>query len=200
MCLAFGTTLVGCDDGQEPQAPPASEDSVGATDESPQTSAPDDAAATSTGPGDVAARTSDSGLPEMPPEATEDSESGAEAFAEYYLKAVNYLGEFPQTGVLSDLASSDCSSCENFESAIADLERMNRKRTGPIGRVLEAQALSSDEGYEAVLRIEVPKYSVVDSEGQIVEEFAADSDIELRFELESISGGHVVNGVYLIEK
>jgi hypothetical protein len=93
LCVVLCTGVVGCDDGQEPQSPPESEDSVGVADDAEATTSGPDKGSAKSGPEDVARQTADPGVPEMPAEATEDSEVGAEAFAAYYVELINHLGQ-----------------------------------------------------------------------------------------------------------
>jgi len=190
ICLTLGVGLGACDDGREPQTPPASEDSVGVTD---------DAAATSRGSADTASRTTDPGVPKMPPAAKEDSEAGAEAFAKFYIEMVNYLGQHPKEGVLEKLSTDGCSTCKNYEESISQLKQSGRRRSGPVGEVAAAQALGSAEGHEALLEINVPAYTLKDERGRVVDEFSAGASIELRFDLQPTAEGHLVRGVYVID-
>lgn len=120
--------LTGCDSGAEPSPPPPSEDALTTTTEPvddpvPTTSPPPDDVEETTAPPplDTSESTAvdDSGPPELPDEAQEDSESGAEAFALHYIDIINYTGRYPEVGLLEPLAAEGCLSCSNHEDAVA---------------------------------------------------------------------------------
>lgn len=111
--------LAGCGDPVEPSPPPTSEDAL--------TTTSDAAAETEAAPTTEAPETEEpeaQGPPEMPEEATEQTEAGAEAFVEHYFDTLNEARASGKTQVLSELASDDCRSCDNFEGTAAqgDLE------------------------------------------------------------------------------
>lgn len=117
--------LAGCDNGAEPAPPPTSQDALttatvepapqdeveATTDAAPATS---EAAPTTAEPTEEAG-----GAPEMPDEAKEQTEAGAEAFALHYLDLINYTGMHPETGLLEPLGAEGCKSCDNHEDAVA---------------------------------------------------------------------------------
>nr|WP_306254955.1 DUF6318 family protein [Ornithinimicrobium cryptoxanthini] len=117
------------------------------TDPAPTTAAPpDDVEETSSSPaGDATETTEASGPPEMPDEAKEDSESGAEAFALHYLEVFNYAAMTPEAGHLEQLASDDCATCAGFESMIAKYIENDERAAGPIVTVDSARAQATGD-------------------------------------------------------
>jgi len=188
ICLALGAGLAGCDDGQEPQPAPESEDSVAVTD---------DAAATSTGPVEAASQTADPGIPKMPALAREDSEAGAEAFAEYYFDLYNYLGRNPESEVLSRFATTKCGTCENYESNIDALVQKDQEFDGPTGVVLSTQALASGpDSYVVSVEAEAPAYKRLARDGSEVDEFEDGGSVNLSIDLIATQSAFLVEGVF----
>ncbi|AXH95766.1 DUF6318 family protein [Ornithinimicrobium avium] len=110
LCLAV---LSGCSQTPEPSPPPSSEDAL-------TTSTPDKSEATSEAPPTDAAETEEpeaDGPPQMPEEATEQTEAGAEAFVEYYLNTLNAARASRDASELQRLATEECESCRNFEES-----------------------------------------------------------------------------------
>ena len=93
------TTDAESETGPETQSPTS--DDVSATSEPATNSPPDDETTTTSPPDDEATTSQAAGIPELPDEATEDSEAGAEAFALHYMELINATGLEPETGVLS---------------------------------------------------------------------------------------------------
>lgn len=122
--LAVAALAAGCSGGEEPADPPTSDaalttsEATPVADPAPTTETPDDVSQTSAAP-DVSETTVDSGPPELPPEAQEDSEAGAAAFAEHYIDMINYTSKYPEVGLLDKLSSENCEVCANFEDTVA---------------------------------------------------------------------------------
>lgn len=130
LCLVT-LTAAGCSTDPEPSPPPEPVDSVGRTTSEPP---PDDDTETATA---TAAPTTDaSGRPELPPEATEQTEVGAEAFVNAYFEKFNALAENPVPGELNELSAVDCEGCRSFEQIINGLSE-NSERFG--GRFIAVQ-------------------------------------------------------------
>ncbi|KUG53620.1 hypothetical protein AVL62_02230 [Serinicoccus chungangensis] len=111
--------LPACTDQSEPSPMPTSEDALTTATEEPEE--PDDVAATSE-PMETDEGTSEpaaEGPPEMPAEAQEQTEEGAEAFALHYVGLINYTGVQPELGLLEPLAADDCESCRNHEDSVS---------------------------------------------------------------------------------
>lgn len=117
--------LAGCDNQTDASPPPTTEDALTTATVAPTT--PDDADVTSEEPTTVEPTTEepttdepdDDGPPEMPAEAQEQTEAGAEAFALHYIDLVNYTGRNPTLGLLDPLATDECQSCANRVDAVA---------------------------------------------------------------------------------
>lgn len=124
--VAAGALLAGCSGEAEPAAPPPSEealttsDTAPTTDAAPTTEEPPDDVVETTAPPDVVETTEAGGPPELPEVATEDSEAGAAAFAEHYIKVINYTSKKPEVGLLEKLRQASCGTCQNFEATVAE--------------------------------------------------------------------------------
>ncbi|WP_151524221.1 DUF6318 family protein [Serinicoccus kebangsaanensis] len=108
--------LAGCDNSTEPSPPPTSEASLTTVTEEPAQTTTEAPEETSEEPTEEP--TAD-GPPELPDEATEQTEAGAVAFAMHYLRLINYTGKSPETGLLEPLAAEGCESCVNHEESVA---------------------------------------------------------------------------------
>lgn len=106
--------LAGCGQTTEPSPPPTSEDALTTTDESEVTSE-----APTTEPA-VTEEPEADGPPEMPEEATEQTEAGAEAFVQYYVDAFNYAYVTNSTETVMSLAAETCKSCSGILGLIPD--------------------------------------------------------------------------------
>ena len=106
------TLLAGCSAPTAPAQPPAAEDAL-------TTSAPPaDAAATTEAEPTEEAEADEP--PEMPAEAMEQTEAGAEAFVAHYLETLNDARKSGDTERLTALAAESCESCANFEASAQD--------------------------------------------------------------------------------
>lgn len=115
--------LAGCDNQTDPSPPPTTEDALTTATAAP-TTPPDDVdvttdAAPTTAEPTTSEPAADDGPPEMPPEAQEQTQEGAEAFALHYIDLVNYTGRYPTLGLLEPLAQEECQSCANRVDAVA---------------------------------------------------------------------------------
>lgn len=200
VCLLSCAAVVMLAACSDPQAspPPEQEESVGATSESPEetaTSSPDDAVET-TSP--TAADREDPGVPELPPEAMEDTEAGAEAFVQYYVDLLNYTAQFPQQGLLDDLADPECGTCETFEARVTEQLEADTHYDGPSSVVQEVDALPSGSGYRVYVRAEAPAYRRIDASGAEIESVEKGQDAEVAFDIYSSQGSFIVEAVRTI--
>lgn len=104
--------LAGCGQTSEPSPPPTSEAALSTpSDDSEVTSeAPTTEAVTEEPEAD--------GPPEMPEEAMEQTEAGAEAFVEYYVDAFNYAYWTGDPTIVAPLNGEDCKSCAALEGLL----------------------------------------------------------------------------------
>lgn len=112
--IAGTIALTGCTDSPEPAAPPTSQGALTTATTEPA----EDDAATSEAAATTEAPEAD-GPPQMPAQANEQTEEGAEAFALYYVNLINYTGTDPELGLLEPLAAESCTSCANHEESVA---------------------------------------------------------------------------------
>ena len=152
---AVALILAGCQGGTEPAAPPTSQDALTTTDAAPTTAMSDDVEATSEAIGDADATTEAGGPPELPDEATEDSESGAEAFALHYVDMINYTSRHPEVGLLEPLAAEGCKSCANHEDSVAYSEEHKERLSADLFEVFESIALHNPTESKATVRVAV---------------------------------------------
>ncbi|MFK5583870.1 DUF6318 family protein [Serinicoccus sp. LYQ131] len=109
--------LAACDTSREPSAPPTSQDALTTV----TSSQPEDEVVTSQPALTEEPETEEpeaDGPPEMPAEAMEQTQAGAEAFVEHYVALINYTGSSPEIGLLEPLGGPSCESCRNHEASV----------------------------------------------------------------------------------
>lgn len=189
--LATALVLAGCQSETEPAPPPPSEDALTTTDApaedtAPATSPPpDDVEETSAEPTTEAPETTeDSGPPEFPVEAQEDSESGAEAFALHYIDMINYTSRYPEVGLLGALSSDGCASCRNREDSVAYSSEHGERMERDLFAVIESVPLHSPADSSAIVRVGVQQIAqdVFDEDDSVVDTID-DREATLVFEL-----------------
>lgn len=170
---AAALVLAGCQGSSEPSPPPTSQDALTTTDTAPTTAAPpDDVEVTSSAPEEDAAETTGaSGPPEMPDEAKEDSESGAEAFALHYVDLINYTSRHPEVGLLASVSSESCSSCSNRESSVSYSAEHGEQMKEDLFIVGDSVSLHDPSASTAMVRIDVEQVGqdVVNGDGDVVD-------------------------------
>jgi len=181
----------------EPSPAPATEASVGSTTdvaETTATSTPDDAVqTTSPGVGE------DPGVPELPDEATKDTEDGAEAFVQHYYGLINYLAAFPKAGVLEPLASSECGTCENFEDDAAEFEAEGKSYDGDTVRALEIRAFKAESGYRVEVMGESPSYNILNSADEVIARAEAAAEQNVVFIIRRKADSFEVRSIQLVQ-
>ncbi|WP_162801948.1 DUF6318 family protein [Ornithinimicrobium murale] len=101
---------------------------------------------------DVSETTEASGPPELPDEATEDSEAGAEAFAVHYVELMNYAAMAPDDELIGPLATDGCDTCAGFEGMMASYVNAKERAAGPLVDVGESRA--REVGEETIVFLE----------------------------------------------
>nr|WP_306239254.1 DUF6318 family protein [Ornithinimicrobium cryptoxanthini] len=143
------------------------------TDPAPTTAAPpDDVEETSSSPaGDATETTEASGPPQMPDEAKEDSESGAEAFALHYVDLINYTSRHPEVGLLEPLGADGCKSCVNHEDSVAYSQQHQETLAKDLFLVAESISLHNPSASTATVRVAVEQIGqdVTDGAGDVVD-------------------------------
>lgn len=177
----------------EASAPPEPEDSVGATSEP---SPPEDSATTSS---PVDARGEDPGVPELPAEAMEDTETGAEAFVQYYIDLLNYVAMFPRVGLLEQYGSSDCGTCSTFEKNVEEQVQEETFHDGPSSVVEELDALPSGNGYRVFVTAEAPAFQRIDKFGQTVEKIGKGKTAKVAFDVYMPADVFIVEAVRTVD-
>lgn len=181
----------------EPSPAPLPETSVGSTtdvSEVTATSTPDDAVQTnSPGAGE------DPGVPEMPAEAMEDTEAGAEAFVKYYIDIVNYTGRYPRAGLLDSLAKPECETCDNLEQVVYDLIDSNKHYDGDNAVVQEIEALPSEGGYRVFMSSASPSYKIIGEAQGAPEDVTEGPITEVVFKLATSDTGFLVEWIKSVE-
>lgn len=166
-----GLVLAGCT-GDNAPAPPPTPDPAPTTQ--PATTSPDDTditTATSSPTSDAVETTEASGPPEMPDEATENTEAGAEAFALHYIDLINYTGIQPQPGLLEEHSSEECGACLNHEQSVVDALGSGEMLNRDIWRVEDVVTLHQPGLSTASSRIEITQMQqdVLDASGEPVD-------------------------------
>lgn len=175
--VAAVAVLSSCSGGGDPADPPTSQDSLTTTsdattsDVATTTAPPDDTEETSAPADDVTATTEAGGAPEMPEEAKEDSESGAEAFALHYVDLINYTSKHPEVGLLGPLGADDCGSCQNRESSVAYSLEHGERMMKDLFTVGDSVSLHDPAGSSALVRVNVTQVGqdVIADGGEVVD-------------------------------
>lgn len=144
--LALG--LAGCSDSGQPSPPPT-------PDQPTTTSSPADTAPTTEAAPPTTESPSETASTDLPPEATEDSEAGAEAFALHYIYLINQTGKRPEVGVLEPLGADGCKSCQNHEESVTYAAEHGQTLQGDTFEIDQSSALYYPEGQSAVVRVDV---------------------------------------------
>ena len=153
VCAAIARA--GCAGDNAPASPPAPTEPL--TTSSPTTVDTDMATVTATAqpPADPVETTAAvDGPPEMPDEAREDSEAGAEAFALHYIDLINYTGMYPEVGLLEPLATDDCATCDNFEATVVYSAEAEETLAEPMFEVRNVVVLHAPSDGTAQARVE----------------------------------------------
>ncbi|WP_130012190.1 DUF6318 family protein [Serinicoccus sediminis] len=140
--------LTACTQESEPSPMPTPEEAL-----TTATQEPDDVAVTSA-PAETATEepTEDpaaEGPPEMPAEAREQTEEGAEAFAQHYIDVLNWAYRTGETGPAEELSGSECDSCSGLIE-----EASQYQTTGDYVIAKDARGLLSSDGARVELEIE----------------------------------------------
>src|SRR5690606_1136375 len=90
---------------------------------------------------------------ELPEEANEDSESGAEAFALHYVDMINYTSRHPEVGLLEPLAAEGCKSCANHEDSVEYMVEHGETMEEDGLEVLDSVSLHEPANSVATVRI-----------------------------------------------
>jgi cytoskeletal protein RodZ len=159
------TTDTESETGPETTSPTS--DEMSTTSEPATNSPPDDETTTTSPPDDEATTSQAAGIPELPDEATEDSEAGAEAFALHYIDLINATGIEPQTGVLEPLATDNCASCDNYEANVEFLASENLRNDGPAARVTETNSTFLGQTTRVEVTVDQLEVDVIDERGEI---------------------------------
>ncbi|OLT39244.1 hypothetical protein BJF86_09525 [Serinicoccus sp. CNJ-927] len=141
--------LAGCDSSTEPAAPPTSEDALTTPTEEPSedtevTSEPAETSEEATSEEPDADRP-----PEMPAVAAEQTEEGAEAFAEHYISTLNWAYMTGDTTASQTLSDSECESCAGLIAEAAEYQT-----EGDYVRTERTSALLSSDGARVEVTIE----------------------------------------------
>jgi cytoskeletal protein RodZ len=159
------TTDAESETGPETQSPTS--DEMSTTSEPATNSPPDDETTTTSPPDDEATTSQAAGIPELPDEATEDSEAGAEAFALHYMELINATGIEPETGVLEPLGADGCESCDNYEANVEFLASENLRNDGPAARVTETNSTFLGQTTRVEVTVDQLEVDVIDERGEI---------------------------------
>ena len=171
--LALG--LAGCSDSGQP-SPPPTQDQPTTTSSPADTSPTTKAAPTTEAPSETASTN-------LPPEATEDSEAGAEAFALHYIELINQTGQNPEPGVLEPLSEETCKTCKNFEENVEYLIANELHNDGPAARVHSVNAVNLGATTNVELTFDQLQVNVVDGAGDVAHSYELEENVTFVFRL-----------------
>lgn len=171
----------GCTDPGQPSPPPEPVESLGGSSATSEPPPPDTETETATAT--AAPTTEAGGAPELPPQATEQTEAGAEAFAQYYVERVNREGQKPQDSMIDKFSDAGCESCKNYEQNIKQLEAEGLRNDGDAAIVNDSSSTSTGETFVAFLNVDQLPYAVIDSSGSKTEEYPAISNVDMKFDM-----------------
>ncbi len=191
------TTDTESETGPETTSPTS--DEMSTTSEPATNSPPDDETTTTSPPDDEATTSQAAGIPELPDEATEDSEAGAEAFALHYIDLLNATGIEPQTGVLEPLAADSCDTCANYEGNIQHLQDNNLRNSGTAVIVRAASATLVGEGAVVFLEADQLAHDVIASDDTVARSYEEIQGATFQLDLGRGDGGWIVNKIAVQE-
>jgi hypothetical protein len=186
--LALG--LAGCSDSGQP-SPPPTPDQPTTTSSPADTSPTTEAAPTTEAPSETASTN-------LPPEATEDSEAGAEAFALHYIELINQTGQNPERGVLEPLADETCKTCKNFAGNVEYLITNGLHNDGPAARVHDARAVDLGSTTNVEVTFDQLQVDVVDADGEVSHSYELEENVTFVFRL-AYRDGWVIQEIRVAE-
>ncbi|WP_194288639.1 DUF6318 family protein [Ornithinicoccus halotolerans] len=177
--------LSACGGDEQPADPPEPEDALTATPTAAPTAAPDDESVT-TEASETTSSPTDEGaaIPEMPEEAEENTEEGAEAFARHYIDVLNAASQDPSTPALDELAEPDCKTCANFNDSVTALAEQGHRTEGPIAEPVNAVTTLRDSTARSSIRIRQLGPAVINESGEVVRPSQDAKEVELVFRLQ----------------
>lgn len=201
-CLAVALAA-GCTDDSEPSPPPEPVDSL--TDDTSEEPPPDTDTETETDdqtettseppPDDVQETTEAAGAPELPPEASEQTEAGADAFVRYYVRVLNYGAMSADDSLLTDLGLPECSTCASFEQMLSSLASEQTTSDGPVLEVARSSAELTATGAGIDTTLTQLNPAAINSQGAIVSESRAPQEARFLFELEWMETEWVITSI-----
>lgn len=182
LCLAVLAAAAGCSDDPQPSPPPEPVDSVGgSTSESPP---PDDDVVTETATATASPTTEASGAPELPEEATEQTEAGAEAFVGYYFDALNYGTLTPDAEAVMGTGLATCQTCATFEQMLVSLAAEKTRSDGPALDLLQANAAITGDEAEVATKFVQLNPAALGPNDEVVEEPRPPQEVAFIFTLQ----------------
>ena len=196
--------LSGCEGSPKPSPPPASQDALTTTTATPTPLGDEVEATTEAAPTTEAAATTetptDAGPPEMPAEAREQTEAGAEAFVLHYMDLVNYTGIHPTTGLLEPLAEDSCGTCGQFAATVVDLHSNEHKNDGDIGQVIDSLAMRTEQTAVVNVTANQRETRVLDATGNIIQTYPEENGLQMEFNLTWHNDGWKIDAIFLLEQ
>ncbi|MGI8946536.1 MAG: DUF6318 family protein [Ornithinimicrobium sp.] len=132
----------GCTGPGQPSPPPEPVESLGESSATSEPPPPDTETKTATATSSPTTKAG--GAPELPPEATEQTEAGAEAFVAHYFDLLNYGTMTPDAGALANTGTPQCQTCVAFEESLQSLAEDGLRSDGPSIELLSATASEVD--------------------------------------------------------
>jgi hypothetical protein len=115
-------------------------------------------------------------IAKIPAAARKHTQSGSEAFAQYYMERVNEAFVKGAPTPLVGLASASCKVCTALESSARELQAKGRHHKGLSIEVKSARANRYDSQITTiVIAIEQHRVPIVDDQGRQVDETSSDA-------------------------
>ncbi len=173
----------GCTDAGQPSPPPDPVDSISDPSATSAPPPPDTETETATETAETTASptTEVDGPPELPVEATEQTGSGAEAFVQHYVDALNYGAMNANSENLSDLSTGACETCEVFRGTLLSIEEQQLTSNGPILELKDSQMTSSEGGYSMASTLTQFNPDTYTQSGEVESTGSPSQDINLTF-------------------
>lgn len=194
----------GCTDAGQPSPPPDPVDSISDPSATSQPPPPDTetetATATETAKATASPTTEAGGPPELPPEATEQTEAGAEAFAIYFLKHFDYLRQNPVLGGLHGLYSESCTACLSYEGQIDDFATNSLRYDAPSVEIISSQTVGLGEEFLSTVTVNELAVDTIDRNGEVVKKNPSSSKVGTVFTLTfNDEDGWIIDVIQLAE-
>lgn len=190
-------TIAGCTDAGQPSPPPEPVDSISDPNATSAPPPPDTETETATETAETTASptTEAGGPPELPAEAKEQTEAGAEAFVAHYFDLLNYGTMTPDADALVNTGTPQCQTCLAFQDSLDTLVENGWRSDGPSVDLLSASATQTDTEFSVTSTIAQINPAVLTSGGEVETTADQPSDVSFTFRLAWTEAGWRVQEV-----